>query len=161
MLQFIWAAVSYLLKLSEWCSGDVLILAHSCSCVCYGKWLQWNVCGASHHLLHLLALSFCLLLQYPIWLHKTLQNKQHSLHCSSSQDCFFLLREISGKVNYQVILVSDRLLEATALFFLPWWSLSIPLLPLNWCHWWDSWEMLLNLHFLIVPSKKKRYYKLF
>lgn len=161
MLQFIWVAVSCLLKLSEWCSGGVLILAHSCSCVCYGTWLQWNMCGASQHIFVCSHYHFSLLLQYPIWLHKTLQNKQNSLCCSSSQACFFLLREISSKVNYWVILISDRLLESTALFFLPWWSLSIPLLPLNWCHWWDSWEMLLNLHFLIVPSEKKRNYKLF
>lgn len=160
MLQFIWVAVSCLLKLSG--AQVVFSFWHTAAVACATEGDSSGTCVV--HLSIFFVCShyhFSLLLQYPIWLHKTLQNKQNSLCCSSSQACFFLLREISSKVNYWVILISDRLLESTALFFLPWWSLSIPLLPLNWCHWWDSWEMLLNLHFLIVPSEKKRNYKLF
>lgn len=103
--QFIWIAVPYLLKLSgEWCSGDVLSSAHGCICVCCRRWLQCNMGGASKHLFcfpHVIILVYCcsILFAYK----KPLKNKQNSLCCSLSQTWFFVLREISSKVNYQGI----------------------------------------------------------
>lgn len=93
-----------------------------------------------------------------IWLHKTLQNKQNSLCCSSSQACFFLLREISSKVNYWVILMWQVVgSHCTFFFFFCLDGASIFLC----CHLTDVTDETLEKCFSIsiVPSEKKRNWK--
>lgn len=153
VLQFIWIAVPYLLKLAaEWCSGDVLSPAHGCSCVCC-RWLQWNMGGASQHLFcfpHIIVLVYCcsIIFDY-IKLLGIIRIASAAVHLKpawSSWEKWAARWTTKEYLRWQV--VGRRCTTA-----LPWWSLSIPLLLLN---WWDSWEMLLNLRFLVVPSEKKR-----
>lgn len=102
MLQFIWIAVPYLLKFSDkWCSGDALSSAHSCGWMCCRKWFQWDMDGASQHLFcfpHIIILVYCCSV---IFDYMKLFRINRIDCCNSSQACFFLLGEISNKVNYQ------------------------------------------------------------